>query len=185
MKITKIGIAIIVIAILVFGFIIVNNVQFNNNSSNETVTMQTISKGGVTINYPSNWVYSQATSNDSVIAISKQNQIDGLEVGQVNINVERREFTGDFANFVNKSYNNLQADPAYNMVSSGEVDFNGETALQYIYTSNSTGGVIREHKAIWVERGNNAYVILYSAPIDRFDGNLAAADYIISHIIIN
>ena len=188
-KITIIGVVILVVVIAVFGYIVFNNVDVSHSSSssasNETVTMQTMSKGGITVNYPSNWVLSQATSNNSIIAISKKSAVDNLEVGQVNINVEKKEFSGDFNSFVNKSYTNIQADKSFTLVSSGEVAVNDDKALQYIYTSSSTSGVVKEHKALWFEKGNQAYVIMYSAPIDKYEANLAAADYIMSHIQFN
>ncbi len=187
-KITIIGVAIILIVIAVFGYIVIADVHFDNSdkgNSNESVTMLSASKGGVTINYPSNWVISQATSNNSVIAVSKQSSIDNKDIGQVNILVEKKEFTGDFGSFVNQTYANIKADPSYDLISSGEVEINGEKALQYIFTSNSSDGVTRQHKALWFERGNVAYVIMYSAPVDQYDANMAAADYIIQHITIN
>lgn len=184
-KITIIGIAALLVIIAVFGYIIINDIQFDHkdtSNSNESVTMLSISKGGVTVNYPSNWVLSQATSNNSVIAISKQSSVDNLEVGQVNIHVEKKEFSGDFKSFVNKSYTNIQADQAFDLVSSGEVVVNDQNALEYIYTSSASTGVIKQHKALWFERGNEAYVVMYSAPIDKYEANLAAADYIIENI---
>ena len=93
--------------------------------------------------------------------------------------------SGDFNSFVNKSYTNIQADKSFTLVSSGEVAVNDDKALQYIYTSSSTSGVVKEHKALWFEKGNQAYVIMYSAPIDKYEANLAAADYIMSHIQFN
>ena len=191
-KLTTIGIVILLVIIAIFGYIVINDIQFDNNksqntnsNSNESVTMLTISKGGVTVNYPSNWILSQATSNNSIIAISKESSIDNLEVGQVNINVEKKGFTGDFNSFVNKSYTNIHADSGFNIVSSGEVDLNGEKVLQYIYTSTGNNGIAKQHKALWFERNGEAYVIMYSAPIDKYEANLPAADYIMSHIKIN
>ncbi|WP_407378759.1 PsbP-related protein [Methanobrevibacter sp.] len=189
-KITIIGVVILIVIIAVFGYIVFNDIQFdhkssNTGNSNESVEMLSISKGGVTINYPSNWVIAQATSNYTILAIAKESSVDSLEVGQVNIHVEKQEFSGDFANFVNKTYNNVQADEAFELVSSGEVLINDEKALQYIYTSSATNGVVKQHKALWFERGSEAYVIMYSAPIDKYENNLPAADYIIEHIKIN
>ena len=184
-RITIIGFALLLVVIAVFGYIVINDVQFDakdSSNSNESVTMLSISKDGVTVNYPSNWVLSQATSNNSIIAISKQSSVDNLEVGQVNINVEKKEFSGDFSRFVNKSYSNIQADKAFDLVSSGEVAVNDQNAFEYIYTSSASTGVIKQHKALWFERGNEAYVVMYSAPIDKYEANLAAADYIIEHI---
>lgn len=191
-KLTTIGIVILLVIIAVFGYIVINDIQFDNNksqntnsNSNESVTMLTMSKGGVTVNYPSNWILSQATSNNSIIAISKESSIDNLEVGQVNINVEKKGFTGDFNSFVNKSYTNIHADSGFNIVSSGEVDLNGEKVLQYIYTSTGNNGIAKQHKALWFERNGEAYVIMYSAPIDKYEANLPAADYIMRNIKIN
>lgn len=184
-KITIIGIVLLLVVIAVFGYIVLNDVHFdkkNNSNSNESVSMLSISKDGVTVNYPSNWVLSQATSNNSVIAISKKSTVDNLEVGQVNIHVEKKQFSGNFKNFVNKSYSNIQADKSFDLVSSGEVAVNDKSALEYIYTSSASSGVIKQHKALWFERGNDAYVIMYSAPIDKYEANLAAADYIMGHI---
>ena len=56
-------------------------------------------------------------------------------------------------------------------------------ALEYIYTSNHNG-VEREHKAVWFEKGGQAYVMLYSAPINQFEQNLYVFDYILSDIQI-
>lgn len=189
-KLTVIGVVIILVVIGVSGYIIVNNIHFDNKNTgntntNESVKMLTISKGGVTVNYPSNWVLSSATSNKSIIAISKQNAVDSREIGQININVEKKEFSGDFNTFVNQSYTNINADSSFKLVSSGEATVNNEKALQYIYTSNSTGGALKQHKSLWFERGNEVYVITYSAPVDKYDTNLPAADYIISNIKIN
>ncbi|WP_296795816.1 PsbP-related protein [uncultured Methanobrevibacter sp.] len=191
-KLTTIGIVILLVIIAVFGYIVLNDIHFDSNKSqssnsksNESVTMLSMSKGGVTLNYPSNWILSQATSNKSIIAISKESSVDNLEVGQININVEKKAFTGDFNSFVNKSYTNIKADSAFNLVSSGEVDLNGEKVLQYIYTSSSNNGVVKQHKALWFERNNEAYVVMYSAPIDKYEANLPAADYIIRNIKIN
>ena len=186
-----IGVVILLVIIAVFGYIVVSDVQFNqkdtnvNGEYNESVTMLTESRQGVTVEYPSNWVLSQATSNNSVIAISKASSIDNLEVGQINIHVEKKDFTGDFDTFVNQTYTNVQADEAFDLVSSGEVSLNNDRELEYIYTSSSTNGVVKQHKALWIERGNTAYVIMYSAPIDKYEVNLPAADYIIQRITIN
>ena len=189
-KLTVIGVVIILVVIGVSGYILVNNIHFDNKNTgntntNESVKMLTISKGGVTVNYPSNWVLSRATSNSSIIAISKEDAVDSREIGQININVEKKEFSGDFNTFVNQSYTNIKADSSFKLVSSGEATVNNEKALQYIYTSNSTAGALKQHKSLWFERGNEAYVITYSAPVDKYDTNLPAADYIISNIKIN
>ena len=71
----------------------------------------------------------------------------------------------------------------YDLVSSGPSMIAGHEALEYIYTSNQNN-VVKEHKAVWFEKGGQAYVLLYSAPVDKFDSNLYVFDYILSDIQI-
>ena len=154
-----------------------------NNNSNNDLNILSLSKGGITIQYPSDWGVSRATSNCSIMAISKLDSIDAFGIGQVNVNVEKKPVEGDFYTFVNDSYKSMQKDSSFQLVSSGEVSVGGENALEYVYTSSKGTGE-KEHKAVWFERGGQAYVIMYSAPITEFEKNLYVFDYILSGIQI-
>lgn len=161
---------------------LVSSVSADTNADEETQVM-TLSKGGLVINYPSDWGYSQATSNCSIMSISKLDSIDSKGVGQVNINFEKKPIEGDFYTFVNSTYKSMQYDASFKLISSGESVIGDREALEYIYTSNDDG-MDREHKAVWFEKGGQAYVMLYSAPVDQFEQNLYVADYILSDIQI-
>ena len=52
-----------------------------------------------------------------------------------------------------------------------------------MYCSNQND-TIKAHKAVWFEKGGQAYVMLYSAPIDEFEDNVYVFDYILSYIQI-
>ena len=153
------------------------------NAGSDGDTLLSLSNSGVTINYPSDWGYSKAVSSDSIMAISKISSIDSMGIGQVNINVEKRPIEGDFYTFVNSTYKSMSKDPDYSLVSSGGLILAGHDALEYIYTSN-TDGVQKEHKAVWFEKGGQAYVLLYSVPLDQFEDNLYVFDYILTDIQI-
>lgn len=169
--------------IFIFIFVLfIVSISAVSADSNATSVL-TLSKDGITINYPSNWGYSQAISSDSIMAISKLDAIDGFGIGQVNINVEKRPIEGDFYSFVNSTYKSMQKDPNYELVSSGNLMVSGKEALEYVYTSK-TDGLQKEHKAVWFERGGQAYVLLYSAPLDQFERNLYVFDYILSDMQI-
>ena len=170
-----------IIAIILIIFL-VSSVSAESKSNDQT-TIQTLSKGGLTINYPSDWGYSKANSNYSIMSISKLASIDSAGVGQVNINFEKKPIEGEFYSFVNSTYKSMQYDSSFNLVSSGESIIGDRAALEYIYTSNDNG-VERQHKAVWFEKGGQAYVLLYSAPMDQFDANLYVFDYILSDIQI-
>lgn len=188
-KVKIIGVLVIIVLVAVFGYFILGNV-FSGSSSvvgsnNGTVNMLSATKGGVSVEYPSNWVLSNSTSNNSIIAVSKQGSVDGSKIGQVNINVEKKEFNGTFDSFLNKTYTNIGADSSFQLISSGELSLDGQKASEYVYTSKAADGSTRQHKAIWFEKNNFAYVVMYSAPADQYELNLPAAEYIIQHIKIN
>ena len=170
-----------IIAVVLIMFL-VSSVSADTNADEETQVM-TLSKGGLVINYPSDWGYSQATSNCSIMSISKLDSIDSKGVGQVNINFEKKPIEGDFYTFVNSTYKSMQYDASFKLISSGASVIGDREALEYIYTSNDDG-MDREHKAVWFEKGGQAYVMLYSAPVDQFEQNLYVADYILSDIPI-
>lgn len=152
-------------------------------SPEEDTNIQTLSKGGLSISYPSDWGSSEATSNYSIMAISKKDSIDSSGVGQVNINFEKKPLTGEFTKFVNDTYKQMQYDSSFTLVSSGESVVAGKNALEYVYTSNEDGAQ-KEHKAVWFEKGGQAYALLYSAPLDQFDANLYVFNYILTDIQI-
>ena len=179
-KILK-GSIIAFIFIICLMFITVG-VSAESNSNNGT-TIETLSKGGLSITYPSNWGYSEATSNYSIMAISKLDSIDAAGVSQVNINFEKQPLTMDFYTFINNTYRQMQYDSSFKLISSGDSMIAGKPALEYVYTSNDNG-LEREHKVVWFEKGGQAYVIMYSAPLDQFESNLYVFDYIISDIQI-
>ncbi|WP_405293074.1 hypothetical protein [Methanobrevibacter sp.] len=171
-----------IIAIILILFL-VSSISAQDNPEEET-TIQTLSKGGLVINYPSDWGYSQANSNYSIMSISKLDSIDAAGIGQVNINFEKKPVEGDFYTFVNTTYKSMQYDSNFQLVSAGESVIADRQALEYVYTSNDDNGVEREHKAVWFEKGGQAYVLLYSAPLDQFESNLYVFDYILSDIKI-
>ena len=170
---------VIIILMLILFVVSVSAVSADSNAT----SVLTLSKNGITINYPSDWGFSQSTSADSIMAFSKLSDIDAFGIGQVNINVEKRPIEGDFYTFVNSTYESMSKDPNYELVSSGGMVVDGKDGMEYIYTSKDNN-VLREHKAVWFEKGGQAYVILYSAPLDKFEDNLFVFDYILSNMQI-
>ena len=171
------------IGIVVFALMMIFVLMASVSAESNDTTVLTLSKAGITINYPSTWGYSQAVSPYSIMSISKLDSIDSFGIGQVNINFEKKPIEGDFETFVNQSYEPMKYDSNYDIVSSGQSSVAGYNALEYVYTSNDND-VQKQHKAVWFEKGGQAYVLLYSAPIDKFESNLFVFDYILSDIKI-
>ncbi|MBE6499423.1 MAG: hypothetical protein E7Z80_02610 [Methanobrevibacter thaueri] len=176
--------SIIAIILIVFLIFIASSVTSAEAKKSNDTTIETLSKGGLVIKYPSDWGYSKANSNYSIMSISKLSSIDSKGVGQININCEKKPIEGDFVTFVNSTYKALDSSSSsFEMVSSGESMIGDRKALEYIYVSNDTGDE-REHKAIWFEKGGQAYVLLYSAPLDKFESNMYVFNYVLSEIKI-
>ena len=154
-----------------------------DNTTSDDQSVLTLSRGGLSISYPSDWGFSEAKSNYSIMAISKLSSIDSSGVGQVNINFEKKPLEGDLETFVNSTYSAMQNDSSFELVSSGGVVVGDKNALEFVYTTNDNNNE-KEHKAVWFEKGGQAYVILYSAPTDDFESNLYVFDYILSNIQI-
>lgn len=153
-----------------------------NAADNSEITMETLSKSGIVVHYPSNWGYSESTSNYSFMALSKLDSIDSFGVGQVNINFEKKPIEGEFYTFVNDTYKSMERDSSFDLVSSGGLMLSNIDAVEYIYTSTDDNGVTREHKAVWFEKGGQAYVMMYSAPPEQFENDLYVFDYMLSDI---
>lgn len=154
----------------------------SGEGANQT-TVKTLTKNGVMMDYPSDWIVSQASSNKSLVAISKSDSIDRSKVGQVTVNVEKTELSQPLKSYINQTYSAMEKDDTFELVSSGNITVNGEPGFQYIYTAEAHGS-FKQHKAVWIEHGNEAYVILCSAPVQEFDSNLKTFDFIISNFKI-
>ena len=174
--------SIITLILIVFLMFAASSVSADANNAEDN-PIQTLSKGGLVINYPSDWGYSKANSQYSIMSISKLDSIDAGGVGQVNINFEKKPIEGDFYNFISNNYKAMEKDPSFQIVSSGQSSIAGKEAVEYIYISKELN-LEREHKAVWFEKGGQAYVLLYSAPVDQFDSNMYVFDYILSDIQI-
>lgn len=173
--------SILIISILLLIFCAFSCVSAADNSE---ITMETLSKNGIVVHYPSNWGYSESTSNYSFMALSKLDSIDAFGIGQVNINFEKKPIEGEFYTFVNNTYKSMQRDSSYELISSGGLMIGNIDAVEYIYTSTDDSGTEREHKAVWFEKGGQAYVMMYSAPTADFEKDLYIFDYMLSDIQI-
>lgn len=180
-KILKSGmLAVILIIFLIF---IASGVNAANNANDEASVL-TMSKGGLSISYPSDWGVADSNSQYSIMSITKLKSIDSAGIGQVNINFEKKPLDEDFNKFLETTYKSMESDSSFELVSSGQSVIGDREAQEYIYISNQDG-VEKEHKAVWFEKGGQAYVLLYSAPLDQFESNLYVFDYILTDIQIN
>ncbi len=171
-----------VLTILISASCLIGAVSASDNGNNGT-DIQTVSKGGVVIKFPSDWGIAQSTSNISLISIAELSSIGADKVAAVTINIEKKPIKGTFDNFINSTYTSMQKDSSFNLSSSGAVAIGDMQGMEYTYVSD-INGTVKEHKAIWIEHNDDAYVILYSAPLDQFDENVKVFDYVVHNLEI-
>lgn len=106
------------------------------------------------------------------------------KVAAITINIERKPIEGSFDSFINNTYASIENDESFNLSSSGAVAIGNLEGKEYTYISN-INGTVKEHKAIWIDNDNEAYVILYSAPVDQFDSNIKVFDFVLHNLQIN
>jgi len=151
----------------------------DNNSTNDT-THLTIAKNGILIKYPGNWVVATSGSNDSIVAVADPSSKDSSTgFSNVNVNIERRNFTSSLETYFNQTYTKLFSNSDYTPMAQGHTSIGSYNALEAVYTQNSNG-TIKQHRALWIAHNNEVYVILCTAPQNEFQNQVKNFDLIIS-----
>ena len=139
------------------------------------------SDNGITLSIPGNWVSATTQTNDSVLAVADPDSKDSSGFNDVNVNIQKKSNVRSLESEFNSNYNVLARNSDFNILFEGNVTFNGESALEADYTDESSG-VSKQHKAVWIQKGSDIYVILCSAPQSEFDAKLSTFDFIINSV---
>lgn len=176
-----IGIGVLLI-ILIVGISFLMNFPLNSNNETDN-SHQSIeySQNGITLSMPGDWVSADSESNESVLAIADPKSKDSSGFNSINVNIEKKSDARALETEFNSNYNTLARNSDFNILFEGNASFNGEPAMEADYTSESNG-VVKEHKAIWVQKDSDIYVILCSAPESEFENELSTFDFIINSI---
>ena len=171
---------ILILLIVGFSFFINNPIKMDNdvNASQQSVEY---TENGITLSMPGDWVSAKSKSNESVLAVADPNSKDSSGFNNINVNIEKKNSTRPLESEFKSNYNTLARNSDFNILFEGNSTFNGEDALEADYTSKSADEV-KQHKAIWIKRDSDIYVILCSAPESEFDDKLSTFDFIINSV---
>ena len=178
-KIIGIGFILILLVIGISFFI-----NYPMNSNNEIdVSQQSVeyTENGITLLMPGNWVSAKSNSNDTVLAVADPDAKDSSGFNSINVNIQKKSNARSLETEFNSNYNTLARNSDFNNLFEGNATFNGEAAMEADYTSESNG-VLKQHKAIWIPKDSDIYVILCSAPQSEFEENLSTFDFIINSV---
>lgn len=170
-----IGIFVILLVISVSGCI-----GDDSNEDENSTKVQSLSENGVTLIFPSTWVKANAEDNASVLAVADPSLKDDRGKSLINVNVEKKNSSNSLKGDFDSNYKLLASNSDYNILSKGNVTVGSYQGLEALYTS-SDNGTIKMHKAVWIQKDKELYVILCSAPQDKFDSELNIFDFIISN----
>ena len=175
-----IGIGLILVILIVGGSFLINNLMKSTDGNNSQQSVE-YSKNGISLSMPGDWASADSQSNESILAIADPNSKDSSGFNDINVNIEKKSDVRSLESEFNSNYNTLARNSDFNILFEGNASFNGEPAMEADYTSES-GGDKKQHKAIWIQKDSDIYVILCSAPESKFEGELSTFDFIINSV---
>lgn len=178
-RIIVIGLILILLIVGVSFFI--NNPINTNNEVDLSQQSVDYSENGISLSMPADWVAADSESNETVLAVADSNSKDSSGFNSVNVNIEKKSKSNSLQSEFNSNYNILARNSDFNILYMGNVSYNGEAAMEAEYTSVSNN-ITKHHKAIWIKKESDLYVILCSAPESEYDDKVGTFDFIINSI---
>ncbi|AMK15986.1 PsbP-related protein [Methanobrevibacter olleyae] len=176
-----IGIGLVLILLIVSISFFINNPISSNEDVDISQQSVEFSENGISLSMPGDWVSANSNSNETVLAIADSNSKDSSGFNSINVNIEKKSNSKSLQSEFQSNYNTLARNSDFNILYMGNVSFNGEAAMEADYTSVSNN-VSKQHKAIWIKKGSDIYVILCTAPQSEFDDKIGTFDFIINSI---
>ena len=177
----RIIIGLIIILLIVGISFFINNPINTDNEVDLSQQSVDYSENGISLSLPGDWVSADSKSNDTVLAVADSNSKDSSGFNSINVNIEKKSKAKSLQSEFNSNYNTLARNTDFNILYMGNVSFNGEEAMEADYTSVSNN-MTKQHKAIWIKKDADIYVILCSAPESEYENEVGTFDFIINSI---
>ena len=176
-----IGIGLVLILLIVGVSFFINNPI--NTGNGEELSQQSVdySENGISLSMPGNWVSAKSNSNNTVLAIADPDAKDSSGFNSINVNIEKKSNAKSLQTEFASNYNTLARNSDFTILFMGNVSFNGQAAMEADYTS-VVNNQTKQHKAIWIPKGSDIYVILCSAPESEFENMVGTFDFIINSV---
>lgn len=178
----------IIIAIIIMIILVAVALSYHESNTKGNINqteVQTVSQGGVVVNFPSDWVVAKSETNGTVVAIADSKSIDSSKHAKVNVNIQKRDLEDQSLDrYFNETYSSLLSNSSNQIISLGNSTVIKDRECYEADYISDVGAESKQHRAIWVESDNQAYVILCTAPQEDFDKYNKYFDYILSNIKI-
>jgi hypothetical protein len=193
----KLGIAIggiccigIIVIIVLFGMYLPDLSTTSNTTTNTATSTAalgaTFSQGGLTFNYPSDWVTSTVTYNGT--SLSVQNLGTYASPQGLTLDVNKQDMTATVAQAKDGTINNIKtAMPSAQILSETKKTINGLTVYELVltYTNSNTNNQEKSLYVITGKDGQVAYYMQFMDELDKFDQNRPLMDSIVNTIKIS
>lgn len=176
-----IGIGLVLIILIVGVSFFINNPIGNNDGDDLSQQSVDYSENGISLSMPGNWVSAKSNSNETVLAVADPDAKDSSGFNSINVNIEKKSNARSLQSEFTSNYNILARNSDFNILYMGNVSFNGAAAMEADYTSVANNQT-KQHKAIWIQKESDIYVILCSAPESEFDNVVGTFDFIINSV---
>jgi len=149
-----------------------------------TVPVKNYTANGISFSYPDGWEELKSISTpNSIVAYGDPKSVDAI-TGNVNSLVVIQKVALPSGYTLKRTYDEMYSqyaasDPSFQQISDNTITVDGTTAYENIHKIN-VGGVQKQERAVWLEKGGNIYVILCGALPDAFAAQQANFDAIIN-----
>lgn len=168
--------------ILIISIVLVSGCTSTGNqtTSNTSNNIKTYNGDQFNFNYPSNWQLISSQGQNSTVAVGDPSSADSSGNVQVNVEIQTAVKPGNetMQDYYNSTYTQFAAQNlGYKQISDGTVLVNGKTALENVYILSS---ISKEQRAVWIQKGQNIFIILCSAPISQYNNQLANFNVVVN-----
>ncbi len=173
----------------ILGIIIIIAVIFVSgctSNSSDVEEPQTLAQNGVLIKYPGTWVAANSENNETIAAVADPNAINkSTGLGEISANIQKRTINSSLKNsssfdvLYNQTYQNLFSNSNYTVIAQGNLSIGGYNASECVYTVDENG-TVKQQRAVWIQNGNDVFVILFTAPENKFQSQVKNFDFILN-----
>ena len=167
-------------SLIIILFIVMAMVSVAGCTSQSKEENKRFTGDNITFEYHADWDIANQQANDTIVAVADPKSVNPRTgYAQTVVVIQKRRLEGDFYQVYNENYATLFNNSSYQRVSEGNITIGSYQALESTYLVTE-GDVKKKQMAIWIQRGEEVYVILCSALASEFDKEKANFDIVIN-----
>lgn len=169
--------ALIILTIFVSGCI-------GQEKVSEDLNTTVYSGNGVSFAYPDNWEEAESLDNHTLVSVADPGPKDPENGNSlISVSIQAKNLTESFDMFYFHNYESLFKNTSYKKLEEGNLSLKNYESKNIIYLLDK-GSSVKKYRAVWIQNGNEVYVILCTAPEQSFNQYDKKFDSVINSFII-